>query len=80
MSVLIDLDFPVVVDGETVSSVRLRRPVVRDMLRIDIAGCSDAEKELALFANLCEMTNESLENLDLSDYAKLQRAYQDFLS
>ena len=41
---------------------------------------NDAEKEIQLFANLCELTPENLLDLDMADYSKLQKAYQDFLS
>ena len=50
------------------------------MLSVESAQISDAEKEINLFANLCEVTPEALMELDMSDYAKLQKAYQDFLS
>jgi hypothetical protein len=39
---------------------------------------SDEEKEIRLFANLCEVTPNIIEELDESDYANLQKAYMDF--
>ncbi len=80
MSTSIELKYPISVDGVNVKSLKLRRPKVRDMLGVETASVSDAEKEINLFANLCEVTPEALMDLDMADYAKLQKAYQDFLS
>ncbi|SMG64174.1 conserved hypothetical protein [methanotrophic bacterial endosymbiont of Bathymodiolus sp.] len=50
------------------------------MLGVEKSVDNDAEKEIQLFANLCELTPENLLDLDMADYSKLQKAYQDFLS
>ena len=76
----IEIKYPINVDGVKVKSLKLRRPKVRDMLSVESGQVSDAEKEINLFANLCEVAPEALMELDMSDYAKLQQAYQDFLS
>ena len=76
----IKIKYPINVDGVKVKSLKLRRPKVRDMLSVESGQITDAEKEINLFANLCEVTPEALMELDMSDYAKLQKAYQDFLS
>lgn len=76
----IEIKYPISVDGVKVKSLKLRRPKVRDMLSVESGQITDAEKEINLFANLCEVTPEALMELDMSDYAKLQKAYQDFLS
>jgi len=76
----ITLAFPITVDGAKVKSLTLRRPKVRDMLAADHATGSDAEKEVALFANLAELTREAILDLDGKDYRALQEAYSGFLS
>lgn len=76
----IELKYPITLDGAKLSVLNLRRPKVRDMLSVEKQCNNDAEKEINLFANLCEVTPESLHDLDMADYAKLQKAYQDFLS
>lgn len=76
----IKLKHPIDLDGVKVDRIQLRRPKVRDMLAVDTSTASDAEKELNLFANLCELSPDNLMDLDMADYAKLQKAYQDFLS
>ncbi|MGZ4954445.1 MAG: phage tail assembly protein [Methylobacter sp.] len=63
-----------------ITHITLRRPKVRDMLASDKAKGSDAEKEIALFANLCEVAPVDIEALDMADYQALQKAYQGFLS
>ncbi|WP_027853038.1 phage tail assembly protein [Marinobacterium litorale] len=79
-SIEVELQHPISVDGAQVKILRLRRPKVRDMLGVEQGARNDAEKEIQLFANLCEVTSEQLLDLDMADYAKLQKAYQDFLS
>ncbi|MGB0503597.1 MAG: phage tail assembly protein [Thalassolituus sp.] len=76
----IELTHPIDIDGIKVSVLQLRRPKVRDMLSVEKSVDNDAEKEIQLFANLCELTPENLLDLDMADYSKLQKAYQDFLS
>ncbi len=77
---IITLKRPVTVDGDVLAQLALRRPKVRDMLAADKATGSDAEKEVRVFANLCEVAPSVIEELDMADYAQLQESYQDFLS
>lgn len=79
-SIKISLDHPITIDGAKVSALSVRRPKVRDMLGVEKSAANDAEKEIHLFANLCEVTPDDLMDLDMADYAKLQKQYQDFLS
>ena len=77
----VDLQFPL--DGPAgakIDRLFLRRPKVRDMLAGDKAGGSDAEKEIRTFANLCEVSPETIEAMDMADYKRLQEAYANFLS
>ena len=76
----IALSPPIDADGGTVSALQLRRPVVRDMLAADKTAGSEAEKEVRMFANLCEVTPAVIEALDLADYTTLQETYRGFLS
>jgi hypothetical protein len=62
------------------SQIILRRPKVRDMLASDKKVGSDADKEIALFANLAELSPDEIASLDMADYKQLQDAYKDFLS
>jgi len=76
----IKLKYPIEVAGEKITSLNLRRPKVRDMLAADKAADSEAEKEVAMFANLCEVSRDAILELDGADYGNLQKAYSDFLS
>lgn len=74
------LTYPVEINGQTTNELNVRRPKVRDMLVADKAQGSEAEKEIRMFANLCEVEPGVIEGLDLIDYANLQKVYQGFLS
>lgn len=76
----INLDYPVRIDGVEVKVLQMRRPKVKDQLAADKFGGGDAEKEVRLFANLCEVAPDTIEELDLADYTKLQGEYKGFLS
>ena len=53
---------------------------MRDLLAAETAGgASPAEKEIRLFAHLCETPPAVIEAMDLADYQRLQEAYQGFL-
>ena len=69
-------------DGARIASVTMRRPLVRDLRAAQGSagpGASDAEVELAMFSNLCEMAPETWDAMDLGDYRQVQRAYEGFL-
>jgi hypothetical protein len=78
--VKIELTHSIEIDGAKVGVIQLRRPKVRDMLSVEKSVDNDAEKEIQLFANLSELSPDNLLELDMADYAKLQKVYQDFLS
>lgn len=80
LNTTIELITPITVDGATLSQLTVRRPKVRDMLAMENTAKNDAEKEINLFASLCEIKPDSLYELDMADYSKLQKTYQDFLS
>lgn len=73
----IELSFPV--DGG-ITELMIRRPKVRDMLVAEKLGNTDAEREIGMFANLCEVAPATIEGLDMADYIKLQKVYSGFLS
>lgn len=74
----ITLEHPITVSGVEVKSLQLRRPKVRDRLIVDKLAVSDAEKEVLLIANLAEIPREAVEDMDLSDYLKVQKRLTDF--
>jgi hypothetical protein len=68
------------IDGKEITEITLRRPKVRDRLIVERSNSSDAEKEVQLIANLAELPIEAIEDVDLADYARLQKALSGFLS
>lgn len=75
----IKLNEPIKIDGLSISELNLRRPKVRDRLAVERLGTNDAEKEVALIANLADIPKDAVEELDLADYAKIQETLQGFL-
>jgi len=65
-------------DGTELRVLNLRRPKVRDVILAAKLGGSDEEKEVRMFANLCEVTPETIEDLDIADYKELQESYKAF--
>lgn len=65
---------------DTLKTLFMRRVKVRDTLAAQRVKGNDAEKEIFLLANLCEVTSEQIESLDMADYTRLQEVYSSFLS
>ena len=75
----IKLNYPIESSGSTITDLNMRRSKVKDRLIVSkMKSASDEEKEIRLFANLCEVEPKIIEELDESDYANLQKAYMDF--
>jgi hypothetical protein len=66
------------VGGAPVSALMMREPDVRDQLIADAAKGSDLEKEIVLFANLCQITPDQVKALRVRDYKRLVAAYAGF--
>lgn len=79
-TVEIVLDHPVEAHGATVATVSMRRPRVADQLAAEKAPGGDGAREVALFANLCQVAPDTVRALALSDYLEMQRVFKDFLS
>lgn len=79
MSNTLNLKYPVTVENETYTYLTMRRSKVKDRLAIaSMKNISDEEKEIRLFANLCEVSPEVLKELDEVDYGALQKVYMSF--
>jgi hypothetical protein len=58
----------------------MRRPKVRDQLVVAKMKNVDAqEREVRIFANLCEVPPAVIESLDILDLLELQDVYRGFL-
>lgn len=75
----IELEFPITVSGAKVSVLSMRRANVGDVLAANRIK-DEIEREIVLFANLCQLTPDDVRALDLKDYQKLQEAFRSFTS
>ena len=76
----IKLENPIKIDGVEVNEISLRPPKVRDLIASSKRNIDEAEKEVNLIANLGEISLETVQELDLRDYIKIQEWLRDFLS
>ena len=76
----VKLHFPIQVNGKAIEELSLRRPKVRDRLAVEKMNGAEAEKEIRFIANLCEVAPSDIEELDMSDYVRVQEALAGFLS
>lgn len=75
----ITLSRAVDIAGVQTTSVRMREPTVRDQEAASEMSGSDAAREIATFANLCELAPDDIRNLPLRDYKRIQTAYMGFI-
>ena len=78
MSATVTLQYPVQYQGTDYTALSMRRPKVRDQKAASKVSKDPAEQECRLFANLCEVAPEVLDELDLVDYQALQDAFKGF--
>ncbi|MGE4169151.1 MAG: phage tail assembly protein [Candidatus Margulisiibacteriota bacterium] len=76
----IELSSPIEIDGTEIAALRMREPTVADQLAADAVKGGDSAKEVNLFANLCEITPDTIKRLTLKDYKKVQEAFVFFTS
>lgn len=80
--VIIQLDFPIELNGLAVNEIAMRRPTVGDRLSADNSNKADSEfsKEVLFIANLCGAAPREFNSLDLKDYNKFTEKLSNFLS
>ncbi len=75
----IKLQYPVTIDGVSYTELTMRRSKVKDRLVVAaMKDKTDEEKEILLFANLCEVAPDVIRELDEADYPAVQKVYMDF--
>ncbi len=75
----INLSFPIEHDGLPIKEIALRRPTVGDHLAAQKVAGTDAEREIRLISNLAELPPAAIHQLDMKDYAQLQKVLGGFL-
>lgn len=78
MNTTVTLQYPVTHQGTEYTSLSMRRPKVRDDKAARKLAKDPAEQEIRLFANLCEVAPDVIDELDLADYQALQEAFRGF--
>jgi len=74
----IKLQYPITIDGAEYAELTMRRSKVKDRLAVSAMKGGDEEKEITLFANLCEVSPEVIKELDEVDYTNVQKVYMGF--
>lgn len=77
----IELKYPIELSGENLDKLTMRRSKIKDRLLVArMKNLSNEEKEIRLFANLCEVEPKVIEELDEGDYENLQKIYLSFFN
>lgn len=74
----VTLQYPVTVDGETITELALRRPKMRDMKRAQ-KHKDDLEKAIHMIADLAEVSPAVVEELDAADFAAVSDKLGEFM-
>lgn len=75
----VTLSRPLKVDGVDVTVIRMREPTVGDQLAASETKGNDSAKEVAFFANLCEIAPNDIKRLSFRNYARLQTSFGGFI-
>ena len=67
------------INGATIKTLTMREPTVGDQIDVSEMKGSDAAQEVALFANLCEITPADVRSMSMKDYHLLRDAYRAFI-
>ncbi|KOR15877.1 hypothetical protein ABW55_06555 [Acinetobacter sp. C15] len=76
----ISLNKPITIDSASVQVLTMREPTVQDMLvaEMQAKGQSEANQEIAMFANLCSVAPDNIKGATLKDYRRIQEAFKLF--
>lgn len=77
--VTIKLEYPIEVNGRTVTELTFRRPKNKDYMLMDKQRGSEREKNNWLMCHLAEIEPAVIEELDTYDLAVINDAFSDFL-
>jgi hypothetical protein len=69
----IELSSEIEIGGVKVKTVRMREPTVADQM-LPRKG-TDAEFEVAVFANICSITPKEVQSMSIRSYKRLQAAF-----
>ncbi len=75
---IIELTYPVSIDGTAVEELSMRRPTVRDQILFEDGKGSEARKIVKMLANLCEVSEDTIMDLDQVDFLKISEVLSGF--
>lgn len=75
----ITLDHPVTVDSHNYTSLPMRRPKVRDLKVARKAEGDALDQDSVLYANLCGVDVTVIDELDPTDFEKLDKKYEEMV-
>lgn len=78
-TITVILSRPLELNGETLTTLTVREPTVRDKIMFEKTKGDLMEKELAMIASLCGRAPQDLYPLPSYDYDQLVKAFNDFL-
>jgi hypothetical protein len=70
------LDYPVILNGQEYKVLNVRRPKVID--NTSVAKLDSEDAEVTLLANLCDVSPDVIQELDMDDYQGLQKLVMGF--
>ncbi len=76
--VVVDLEYPINVDGVEVTSLSLRRANVMDIELTQNTKDNDLTKSIKMIANLSGMAPDHIRLLDAADFGKVSSKVMDF--
>ncbi|WP_152048882.1 phage tail assembly protein [Aureimonas psammosilenae] len=76
--VTISLEFPVDIDGEKYTALTLRRPKTKDVIAAEKFEGNSTERSVLLFARLCNVAPNVIEELDEIDGGAVNAQYRAF--
>lgn len=77
-SVEVPLEFPIAIDGQTISKLTMRRPKVKDSLAAGKHSDDQGERGMFMLARLCDVPPEYVEELDQYDADALEKQFEAF--
>jgi len=78
MSEEIKLEYPIIVNGEKITRLKLRRVTVRDIEIMNMEK-SEMAKSIRILAMISDNDEDDIRNLDVSDFNKASEVVVDFL-
>ncbi|WP_422011008.1 phage tail assembly protein [Reyranella sp.] len=75
----ITLSHPLDHEGKKITTLKIRRPIVADMLAAQKVSANEPERELNLIAVLTGLPRAAVEQLDMRDYMALQRKLAEYM-